>query len=282
LPARARSIPQVSDDPKHERLRPKRVDPYSRPSVPRTPPSYEDLVEVPSSLVAPRGTIRGRIVGRGRKVRGGVFSNANELRTVSFGETVSISTAKNLQYTFGYQRLYQTSDLLDTGKENVTGNLATLSLKFQAPPTLRRNTHLAVGADLSVASRRDRNARIPDDDKQADSFWSALDVWTSHISVVHLLIKRVGLFSHQTEYTQVALASEWFPHHPLRRAYVEFVADDRQDKRFARLGTVLAGSLYANAGVEASLGASSSLLIALPHVFSGQYQEISVAVTRKL
>ncbi|MBI4840531.1 MAG: hypothetical protein HY803_05575 [candidate division NC10 bacterium] len=282
MAAADRSIPQVNDDPKHERMKPRRPDPYKRPSLPRKPPSYEDLVEVPSSLVDSRGTLRGRVRFHGRRIKTGVYENGRKLNTMAYGESVSISTAKNLQFTFGYTRLHQTDELLDGGTSRGIGNAVTFSLKYQSPPARRRNAHLAVGTDFTLGSRIDRTIRLPDDDKQTESFWAAFDIWTSHLSVLHLMIKRVGLFSRPVEFSQVGLASEWFPHHPLRRAYLEIMFDDRKDKQFGSIGHALRESIYANVGVEAGLGGSSSLIVNSPHVFSTHYQEIQVTVVRKL
>jgi hypothetical protein len=279
-----RSVPDVNDDPGHERVRRRRPDPYKRPSVPRRPPSFENLVEIPSSIVPPKDSVYGRLEMRARRLTGGEYSATTRVRNLDLGESISVATAKNLQATVRYTRLRQTSDLVGLPTDDGIGNSFTMSLKYQAPPALRRNTHLAVGTDFSVSSREDRAIRTPDDFKQTESFWAAYDVWTSHISVLHFMIRRVGLYSREPEFTQVGLASELFAHHPLRRFYVEVVGDDRQDKVFRTFGRALQRSVYVNAGLEAALGrtgSKTSVVVNVPHVLASRYREVTVNVVRR-
>jgi hypothetical protein len=246
------------------------------------PVSTEDLVEVPGSIVGPRGLAKFRTRILGRRVKPGPYSNLGETETVNVGTAISIVTARHLQTTFAYTHLDQRMDLPGGLETEAAGDSLTFSLKYQTPPALIRNAHLAVGTDVLLQSRRDESLRLPDDYEQSDSFWVTYNMWTSPISLVHLMVRRIGIFRLPREFTQFALAQELLAHHPFRRAYWEIVYDDRGGKVFPVAGRARSAGVAVNAGVEFALGKRSGLLFNVPHLLDDRYREANVTLFTRL
>ncbi len=278
-PAVSASIPERNRKPRRH-LAP-RPPPDPEQAGPHRAVSLEDLVEVPQSEIGPLHSAHGRTFVAFTRVKRGEYGGVGQVENVTYGTRIAIVTAHRVETAFAFEHERQDLELA-VGEVQQSGDAGVFSVKYRSPNTEYRNAHLAAGADMMLQSRNSALLRIPEAYPHVDSVWASYNLWSSPLSFLHLMIRRVGVFSRAREYAQFALAQELIAHHPLRRAYWELVVDDRVHKAFDVVGVPLLEPFAINVGVEFELGERAGLAINLPHLFSQHYRQAQIVLTTRL